>query len=155
EPGHPDRRDLLGERDERDAVHVGRVDPEHCEHHRVRVHEGRGDPDVAAGHLVQPVPLPLAPRADRRSCATIARMKRDVYSIAGIIALAGCSQLAPGPVADGQKVTVLVLKYDDTSGTYKLVQEDLTTLKNLRTLEGDAATMLGGAKIQVDYDALA
>lgn len=84
-------------------------------------------------------------------------MRSFLCPVAGIIAvgLAGCSELLPGAVPAGEPVRVLVLKYDAQQDVYRLVQEELRTLQNLRTLEGDAAKMLGGARIVVDYAELA
>jgi hypothetical protein len=72
------------------------------------------------------------------------------------IALAGaCSRLDPGAVTG--EVKMLVLAYDASSngGEYKLVIGRVSTLHNLRTMEGDAAKILGGADIRVDFDELA
>lgn len=64
-----------------------------------------------------------------------------------------CSAVFPGPVTGDVKI--LVLSYDATSQKYKMVRGTLKTLKNLRTMEGDAAKILGGAEVRIDYEELA
>lgn len=46
------------------------------------------------------------------------------------------------------------MSYDATGTKYRLIIGEITTLTNLRTMEGDAAQILGGAKVVVDYDEL-
>lgn len=58
----------------------------------------------------------------------------------------------PEPVTE--PVQILVMSYDATGSKYRLIIGELTTLTNLRTMEGDAAQILGGAEIVVDYDEL-
>lgn len=65
----------------------------------------------------------------------------------------GCSELSPEPVSGD--VRMLVLRYDPSDARYKLVVDTVRTLRNLRAMEGDAATIVAGAEIRVDYDQLA
>ncbi len=78
-------------------------------------------------------------------------MRRCALALVCLLALS-CSRLSPEPVSG--TVQMLVLAYDPPSGTYKLVIGDVTTLHDLRTLSGDAAKILGGAEISVNYDQL-
>lgn len=67
--------------------------------------------------------------------------------------LASCSRVVSHPVSGETKM--LVLAYDSTAQRYRLVVGKVTTLKDLRTMQGDAASIIGGAELEVDYEALA
>jgi hypothetical protein len=72
----------------------------------------------------------------------------------GALALtAACSSLAPGNV-DGS-VEMVVVTYDPIAAKYVLQSETVSTLKKLRTLEGDAATLEIGTRFNVDLVAIA
>jgi hypothetical protein len=76
--------------------------------------------------------------------------------LAGLALLGtGCSSLFPDPVEED--VRMIVLAYDPGSegGSYRIGPARIKTLEKLRTLEGDAAKLLGGGQFSVDAKALA
>jgi len=78
---------------------------------------------------------------------------RRILCAAALAALAGCNSWLPEPVSG--PVKMVLASYDSAAGRYKLVKGEVKTLKFLRTMDGDAAKILGGADIAVDYDIIA
>lgn len=73
--------------------------------------------------------------------------------VSSLVCTAGCSDLFPE--ARTGELQMLVMSYDAGRGRYGLDIGTLTTLKNLRTMEGDAVQIIGGASITIDYDEIA
>lgn len=65
----------------------------------------------------------------------------------------GCSDLFPG--SRSGELQMLVMSYDAGRGRYGLDIGRVTTLSNLRTMEGDAVQIIGGTTITIDYDEIA
>lgn len=77
-------------------------------------------------------------------------------ALASLLATAtACSRLDPGKVSGEVKMLVLAYDAGTNGGEYRLVIARVTTLHDLRTMDGDAAKILGGAEIVVDFDQLA
>ncbi len=73
--------------------------------------------------------------------------------IAIAMAFAACSRMYPDAVSG--PVQMLVLAYDAAASRYALSVQTVTTMHLLRRMEGGAGQFIGGAKLHVDYDALA
>jgi hypothetical protein len=69
-----------------------------------------------------------------------------------LLALGGCSQVFPEPVSGPQ--SVIVVTYQSSTETFALDPETLTTLHDLRTMQGAAAKIYANATVKADYGAL-
>jgi hypothetical protein len=69
-------------------------------------------------------------------------------------ALAGLALCAAGCASDlASPFSAVVVAYDPASGTYRMAQDELTTLTSLRRLQGTSATVLAGGAVQTDQGA--
>lgn len=76
-------------------------------------------------------------------------MRAVSFGLAAVLVLAACGKVLPDPTG-GQPVSALVLRYDPQDGAYRLIRGEIRTLRNLRTLEGHAARIRGGADVYYD-----
>lgn len=100
--------------------------------------------------MVHAMPTLLRPKAPRRGGRPFLR---GTFLAASLLLPGACTAIDPGAVSG--EVKLLVLSLDPASGQQVLGVGQVSTLHELRTLKGDAARMLAGADILVDYDELA
>ncbi len=70
-----------------------------------------------------------------------------------VLLAAACSDLFPEPTSG--PVDVLVWSWDRQKDAYRPVRAELTTLRNLRTLDGTAGKLVAGARLELDRGKLA
>lgn len=78
------------------------------------------------------------------------RLAAVAAALATALAGVSCSEWYPEPVEG--PVSLVVVDYERASRQAVLTVREVTTLRQLRTMEGDAVRLLGGAELAEDWD---